>query len=139
MQSEVTISLPHGGKISENPVFWGAYAELSWWITGETRRYLRGRGVFSRVVPKRRFDPERGRWGAIETALRYSWLDLSNDGIRGGTLSEWSFAINWVLFSNMRVSNNYILSQARDRASTGTQPAQSGIAHSWVTRIQIDF
>ncbi|MEE8166929.1 MAG: porin, partial [Myxococcota bacterium] len=142
LQSEVTISLPHGG-ISEDPVFWGAYAELSWWITGETRRYLRGRGVFSRVVPKRRFDPEKGRWGALETALRYSWLDLSNDGIRGGTLSEWSFAINWVLFSNMRVSNNYILSHARDRAATVvdmvTQPAQSGIAHSWVTRFQIDF
>jgi phosphate-selective porin OprO/OprP len=133
LQSEVTVSLPHGG-ISEDPVFWGAYAELSWWITGENRRYLRGRGVFSRVVPKRRFDPEKGRWGAFETALRYSLLDLSNDGIRGGTLSEWSFAMNWVPFSNMRVSNNYVLSRAGDRAGT-----QSGIAHSWVTRFQIDF
>lgn len=133
LQTEVTISLPHGG-ISEDPLFWAAYAELSWWVTGETRRYLRGRGVFSRVVPKHRFDPEKKRWGALETALRYSWLDLSNDGIRGGTLSEWSFALNWVLFSNMRVSNNYVLSRARDRAG-----AQSGIAHSWVTRFQIDF
>ena len=139
LQSEATISVPHGG-ISEDPVFWGAYAELSWWITGETRRYLRGRGVFSRVVPKRRFDPEQGRWGAFETALRYSWLDLSSDGIRGGTLSEWSLALNWVLFSNMRVSTNYVLSRARDRAgSTFTQPGQSGIAPSLVTRIQIDF
>jgi len=133
LQSEVTISLPHGG-ISGDPVFWGAYAELSWWITGENRRYLRGRGVFSRVVPKRRFDPEKARWGAFETALRYSWLDLSNDGIRGGTLAEWSFAMNWVPFSNMRVSNNYVLSRARDRAGT-----QSGFTHSWVTRFQIDF
>ena len=138
LQSEATISLPHGG-ISEDPVFWGAYAELSWWITGERRRYLRGRGVFSRVVPKRRFDPEQGRWGAFETALRYSWLDLSNDGIRGGTLSEWSLALNWVLFSNMRVSTNYVFSQARDRAGTVLAPARSGLAHSLVTRIQIDF
>jgi phosphate-selective porin OprO/OprP len=133
IQSEFTASLPNGG-ISENPVFWGAYAELSWWLTGENRRYLRGRGVFSRVVPNRRFDPETGHWGAFEIATRYSWLDLSNDGIRGGTLEEWSFALNWVLFSNFRVSNNYVLSRTGDRPD-----AESGIAHSWVTRIQIDF
>jgi len=91
-------------------------------------------------VPKRRFDPEKGRWGAFEAALRYSWLDLSSSGIRGGTLSEWSLALNWVLFSNTRVSNNYVLSRARDRAgSTFTQPGQSGTAHSLVTRNQIDF
>jgi len=147
LQSEVTASIPHGG-FSENPVFWGAYAELSWWVTGEHRRYLRGRGVFSRVVPKNRFDPEKDHWGAVELALRYSWLDLSNSGIRGGTLSEWSFALNWSPFSNMRVSNNYVLSQTRDRASIpaipGSPPvpaisAKSGFAHSWVTRFEIDF
>jgi phosphate-selective porin OprO/OprP len=133
LQSEVTVSLPHG-SIAENPIFWSTYAEVSWWITGENRRYLRGRGVFSRVVPKTRFDPEAGHWGAFETALRYSWLDLSNDGVRGGTLSEWSLALNWVLFSNLRVSNNYVLSLTGDQAD-----AESGIAHSWVTRIQVDF
>jgi phosphate-selective porin OprO/OprP len=153
LQSEVTVSVPHGG-FSENPVFWGTYAELSWWVTGEHRRYLRGRGVFSRVVPKNRFDPEKDQWGAVELALRYSWLDLSNGGIRGGTLSEWSFALNWSPFSNMRVSNNYVLSQTRDRASipfiagdpgppvvpdTPAISAKSGIAHSWVTRFEIDF
>jgi phosphate-selective porin OprO/OprP len=141
LQGEVTVNLPHGG-ISEDPVFWGAYAELSWWITGESRRYLRGRGVFSRVVPKNRFDPEKGRWGAFGTALRYSWLDLSNDGIRGGTLSEWSVALNWVLFSNMRVSTNYVFSHVRDRGPTSAGPrpdTESGFAHSLVTRIEVDF
>ncbi len=148
LQGEVTVSLPHGG-ISENPIFWGMYTELSWWVTGEHRRYLRGRGVFSRVVPNNRFDPEKKHWGAVELAARYSWLDLSNDGIRGGTLSEWSFALNWSPFSNMRVSNNYVISQTGDRASipaTVGPPAaapaisaQSGIAHSWVTRFEIDF
>ena len=145
LQSEFTLSVPHGG-IDADPVFWGAYAELSWWVTGENRRYLRGRGVFSRVVPKRRFDPKADQWGAVELAARYSWLDLSNDGIRGGTLAEWSFAINWVLFSNLRMSNNFVLSQTADRARTDaelvTDPelvAESGIAYSWVTRFQIDF
>ena len=141
LQSEVTVNIPRGG-ISENPVFWGAYAQLSWWITGENRRYLRGRGVFSRVVPKRRFDPEKGRWGAFETAIRYSWLDLSDDGIRGGTLSEWSIALNWVLFSNMRVTTNYVFSQVRDRGPNASGPrpdTESGFAHSLVTRIGVDF
>jgi phosphate-selective porin OprO/OprP len=133
LQSEVTMSVVHGG-ISEDPIFWGAYAQLSWWITGENRTYLRGRGVFSRVVPKNRFDPKRDAYGAFEVAARYSWLDLSNHSIRGGWLSEWTLAFNWVLFSNLRISNNYVLSQTGDRPT-----AENGIAHSWVTRFQVDF
>jgi len=138
IQSEFTLTIPRG-EMNENPLFWGAYAEVSWWITGENRRYLRGRGVFSRVVPKSRFDPEAGHWGAFELAARYSWLDLSNDGIRGGTLEEWSLALNWVLFSNLRMSNNFVLSRTGDRPSIPGESRQSGIAHSWVTRFQIDF
>jgi phosphate-selective porin OprO/OprP len=138
-QGEVTLTVPHDG-IDENPLFWGAYLELSWWVTGENRRYLRGRGVFSRVVPKRRFDPEKGQWGALELATRYSWLDLSDDGIRGGTLGEFSLAANWVIFSNLRMSNNYVLSHTADRTPTVDQiETDSGIAHSWVTRFEIDF
>lgn len=133
IQSEATLSIPRGG-ISEDPVFWGSYVQMSWWVTGENRSYLRGRGVFSRVVPHHRFDPDKGQWGALELATRYSWLDLSDDGIRGGTIHEWSAAINWVLFSNLRMSNNYVLTQTGDRNGF-----QSGIAHSWVTRFQVDF
>lgn len=138
LQSEFTLSLVDG-EMAEDPMFWGAYAEVSWWLTGENRRYLRGRGVFSRVVPKRRFDPEAGHWGALELAGRYSWLDLSNDGIRGGTLEEWSLALNWVLFSNLRVSNNYVFSRTGDRPSVPGENRKSGVAHSWVVRFQIDF
>jgi phosphate-selective porin OprO/OprP len=133
LQGETTLSLPRGG-ISEDPIFWGAYAQVSWWLTGEHRRYLRGRGVFSRVVPNHRFDPEQSQWGGLEMAVRYDWTDLTNDGIRGGTLGEWSFAINWLLFSNMRVSNNFVFSDVRDRVAVET-----GYAYSWVTRFEVDF
>jgi phosphate-selective porin OprO/OprP len=86
------------------------------------------------VVPQKRFDPEKGEWGAVELAARFSWLDLSNDGIRGGTLAEGTFALNWVLFSNFRMSNNYVLSHTGDRPVT-----RSGFTHTWVTRFMIDF
>jgi phosphate-selective porin OprO/OprP len=133
IQSETALTVPHGG-ISENPLFWGTYTEVSWWITGERRRYLRGRGVFSRVVPKNRFAPEKGSWGAFELAARISWLDLTNDGIRGGELIDGAIAFNWVLFSNLRMNNNYVLSHARERGGV-----RSGFAHTWLTRFQIDF
>jgi phosphate-selective porin OprO/OprP len=132
-QAEASLSVPHDG-INENPVFWGAYGEISWWITGERKRYLRGRGVFSRVVPQNRFNPEKGDWGGFELAMRLSWLDLSNGGIRGGTLGEWTAGLNWVLFSNLRMSNNYVLSHTGDRPGL-----DSGFAHTWLTRFQIDF
>ena len=99
--------------------------------------------VPSESMPESRLPPLLGPGGAdegeatpvyLETALRYSWLDLSNDGIRGGWLEEWSLSLNWVLFSNLSVRNNYVLSRSGDR--TGTL---SGMAHSWVTRFQVDF
>lgn len=133
LQGEVSITLPHDG-IGARPVYWGSYAQVSWWLTGERRRYLRGRGVFSRVVPQNRFDPAKDQWGAFEVATRVSWLDLSDEGIRGGNLAEWTVAFNWVLFSNLRMTNNYILSRTGDRPGR-----ESGLAHSWVTRFQLDF
>ena len=68
------MSLPRDG-ISANPIFWGAYAQASWWVTGEHRRYLRGRGVFSRVVPNHRFNLEQSHLGAFE--LLFEGVDLS--------------------------------------------------------------
>ncbi|MEN8254263.1 MAG: porin, partial [Verrucomicrobiota bacterium] len=66
--------------------FGGAYATLSWILTGETRDYNRGSGIFSRVEPRRRFSFKERSWGAFEWAGRISYTDLSDGAIQGGEM-----------------------------------------------------
>jgi len=89
--------------------FWGAYAETSWFLTGEHRVYRKSRGSFYRVKPKESFSPfEEGTWGAFEIAGRYSYLDLSDRNIRGGTENNVALGLNWYLYSNFRIMTNWV-------------------------------
>lgn len=55
-----------------DPSFWGYYAFLSYFITGEHRNYDRTIGAFTKVEPQPVFHPMKGDWGAWELALRHS-------------------------------------------------------------------
>lgn len=88
---------------------WGAYAEASWFLTGEHRGYRKSRGSFYRIKLNETFSPfERGTWGAFEVAGRYSYLDLSDRNVRGGTENNYSLALSWWLFSNFRITTNWV-------------------------------
>lgn len=64
-------------KAGENLNFWGAYAACGWMLTGETRPYLRDKGIFGQVIPRSSFSNTTGGSGAIELAFRCSYLNLS--------------------------------------------------------------
>jgi phosphate-selective porin OprO/OprP len=92
-----------------NPDFDGYYVQASYFLTGEHRPYKTGEGVFDKVKPKRPFlfrDP--GALGAWELALRYSDLDISDAGIRGGEIRDVTVGVNWYLNTNTRVMLNYV-------------------------------
>ena len=61
-----------------------------------------------RVKPKNNFDIQAGDWGAWQLAARYSYLDLTDEGIRGGILSDITAGMNWYLFPNTRAMFNYV-------------------------------
>lgn len=88
-----------------DPTFHGGYVQLSWFPTGESRRYSSRRAVFRGVRPER-------AWGAVELAARYSALDLTDAGIRGGDEQNVSVGINWYLMRNFRLMFNYIHANA---------------------------
>ena len=92
----------------QNLNFFGGYLEASWFLTGEYRVFGKKAGVFGRVVPKRRFKFGGGQWGAFELGLRVSYLDLTDEKIRGGTELNTSVALNWYPRSSLRASLNYI-------------------------------
>jgi phosphate-selective porin OprO/OprP len=109
--------------------FTGVYAQVSWFLTGENRPYRKCFCSFGRVKPKRRLAPAKGDWGAFELAARYSYLDLSDENIRGGTQNNVTLGANWYLYSNLRLMANWVHSHLN---GIGNQNAVVG-------RISIDF
>ncbi|GMR16978.1 MAG: hypothetical protein BMS9Abin32_026 [Gammaproteobacteria bacterium] len=86
--------------------FNGWYAQASWFITGESRKYNRRNGSFRRTSP-------RNAYGAWEIAFRHSEIDLTSADILGGEETNNSVALNWYAGEHVRVSMNYIEAEAR--------------------------
>lgn len=86
--------------------FDGGYLQLGYVLTGESRYYSRSLGTFGGVRP-------RGRWGALEVAVRYSFLDLQDGDVSGGRGHDLGLGLNWTLTRNLGFSANYIRAWAR--------------------------
>lgn len=119
------VDVEHG----DNPDFSGYYLQTSYFLTGEHRNYKRSSGAFGRVKPNQNFNLEEGGWGAWEAALRYSNIDLDDEGIDGGELEDVTVGLNWYLYPNLRMMFNYIYSDLEDVGDTNI----------FQSRFQIDF
>ncbi len=91
--------------------FTGWYVQGSWFPTGESRPYTRGRGLPGRVQPLRPVSRKGGGWGALELGLRYSFVDLSSGGVMGGTMRSVTAGLNWYLNANAKIRINYLVSR----------------------------
>jgi phosphate-selective porin OprO/OprP len=96
--------------------FSGFYVQGSVFLTGERRRYLRNRGWFGRVRPRKNFSLKKGESGpgAVELAARYSHIDLNDEDVTGGKLQDMTFGVNWYLNPNARVTFDYIHADLED-------------------------
>ncbi len=90
------------------------YVQSSFFLTGEHRPYRKETGSFDRVSPKRDFlryaSPgcvETGS-GAWEVAMRLSQLDLNDNDVYGGRLTDLTFGVNWYLNRYLKMTANYI-------------------------------
>lgn len=85
----------------EDLTFSGWYAEASYRITGESRRYQSGRF--------RNVHPERSGIGAWEVGIRRSHLDLNSKTVTGGEQDITALALNWTPTQDVRFMLNYII------------------------------
>lgn len=89
------------------------YLSASYLLTGEKK-------VLDRIVPRRRFNPFRGTWGAWELAARYSLFRSDDDLFRLGLASGSSRAdaftvgISWYLNELLRLTFNYERTEFED-------------------------
>ena len=77
-----TNTTPAGAGLNGNPSFWGGYAEVGYYLTGETRAYKGG--SFGRVKVLHPFND--GGWGAFQVNARVDYLDLK-DRVDGSSSS----------------------------------------------------
>lgn len=116
-----------------NPKFSGEYAFISYFMTGETRPYNTGTGLFDAVKPLRNFNDGKGGRGAWETLFRVSQLDLQDAPVKGGELIDLTFGLNWYLNPNARIMFNFIHYYLREKGPD----TESG--NNILTRFQINW
>ena len=111
-----------------DPGFFGAYGEVGYFLTGETRGYRRGEGIWGRTKV---LNPvSKGGMGAFQLAVRFEYLDLSDDSLlagptnnfttgaislaplsarlaRGGTQTSYMLGLNWYPMDYLRFMVNY--------------------------------
>ena len=64
-----------------------------------------------------------GGTGAIEASLRYSYLDLNDNSIDGGTSDIFSVGLNWFLHKDLMASLNYRMIYFEQYGESGTSQA----------------
>jgi len=115
--------------------FDGAYAEASWTLTGEHRKYNAGNAAYGGIVPDHPFTVDENGIsgiGAFEIAGRYSYVDLNDDfrsgktaastgGVAGGFQQVYTAGLNWYPNSNVRFMLDYLHGNiSKAQASTGS-------------------
>ena len=126
----------------------GAYAQVGYFLTGEHRPYDRKAGTIDRIKPFHGFAPwdndsAAGR-GAWEVAARWSYLDLNDTNIRGGTVSDLTARLNWYLnpvwkmqFNDIHSTPNY--TPQSGPAGTPNSPFAHRTTEMFDLRCQMDF
>ena len=97
-----------------DPSFSGSYIEVGRFLTGESRRYDRREGVFDRVLPFRPYEKKGNPFkkesagGALEVTGRLSTVDLSDEQVQAGELSDLTLGMNWYLTPTTAFLLNYV-------------------------------
>lgn len=136
-----------------------AYAEVLYFLTGESRTYSKIEYRFDRPIPRNNFYAFRGGGsgrrlslseGAWQAGMRYNYLCLSDGEVNGGVLNGCTLGLNWLLNPNARVYFNYDFTYRTftntpfTKNSSGVVvPAPSydgsGWIHGFGTRLAFDF
>ena len=134
------------------------YAEVLYFLTGESRTYSKIEYRFDRPVPRNNFYAVRGRSssnqpflseGAWQVGVRYNYLCLNDGQVNGGVLNGMTLGLNWMLNPNARIYFNYdftyrdFVSTPWAKGSGGFVPSTSyngsGCINGFGTRLAFDF
>lgn len=117
------------------PTFFGGYAELGYYLTGETRGYKAGKFDRTKVL-----NPVgKGGLGAFQVNLRYDHLDLNDAGIIGGRQNGYQASLIWIPQDHVRFLLNYVHLNYDDAAVAAAGGDRDYGIDVFGARAQIDF
>ena len=129
---------------AEDLLLHGGYVSATYTLTGEHIPLDRETGTIGRLVPYENFFlVERccgrvgGGWGAWQVAARYSYLDLTNEDVRGGLGNDATLGMNWWWTPHARLQFNAVYGDIRDR-----RPVEGFTGGHFLglgTRVSMDF
>lgn len=115
----------------DNPIphlkFNGWYLQSSYVLTGESHDYNPKNGAFGKLTP-------HAQTGAWEIAARYSYLNLNDYNIQGGSTHNAGLGLSWYVNPNVRFMSNYIQAHKSNGAN---RIASKGKAHVVGLRAQV--
>ncbi len=118
-----------------SPTFFGGYAEVGYFLTGESRGYKGGRWDRTKVL---RPVGAAGA-GAVQINLRYDHLDLNSGGIVGGRQRGYEASLVWIAQDHVRFLLNYAHLRFDDAVIAGTGGDRDYSIHVFGARAQVDF
>ncbi len=118
-----------------SPTFFGGYAEIGYFLTGESRGYKGGRWDRTRV----RRPAGDGGAGAFQINLRYDYLDLDDDGIVGGRQRGYQASLVWIAQDHVRFLLNYGHLRYDDAAIAAAGGDRDYGINVFGARAQVDF
>ena len=103
----------------KNYHFGGWYVHATCMLFGGQQRFNVAEGEFTQ--------PSRGRkWGDIELALRYDYLDLNNKNVWGGSGENFTVGLNYYVNNSVKIVLNYQFSN-NDRYANGKGKLVAGL------------
>ncbi len=122
-------------RTSDDPTFFGGYAEAGVFLTDDTRGYKGGK--FDRTKPANPVG--EGGLGSLQFNLRYDFLDLNDAGILGGQQDGYFASLIWKPTDYTAFAVNYGRLQYSDAVMpTATGDTSYGV-DSFGVRAQVDF
>ena len=153
---------------TSNPGFFGAYGEVGYFLTGETRGYKHGEGVWNRTKVKN--PVSAGGSGAFHISGRIDYVDLDDPAVkngvtnnfangatslaalnarlaRGGTQTSYLVGLNWYPIDYVRFMFNYSRSEINggpiaalvDPTSLDPVDVRSYSVNVFQARMQVEF
>ena len=126
----------HGEDDANN--LWGGYLSASYFLTGEHRPYDPKGGVFDRVKVERPL--QDGGPGAWELAARADYIDLNDEGVKGGEQISYIAGVNWYANDYVRFMLDGAVTQVFDaRDSQAAVTGSENLIYGGGLRAQVDW
>jgi phosphate-selective porin OprO/OprP len=118
--------------------FFGGYAYVSYFITGEHMAWNRKMGTLGQLQVREPLGKGPGAW---QIAARYSYADFSDEDVLGGKGHNVTLGLNWWWNSNAGLQFNYVHGEVEDRETdiAGTPTVVDGDYDIFGIRFRVFF